>query len=67
MNVGHSRVGDFWDPEAKTWKNLLALRMSLHASNRLNRDLIVASIPWNPATSNNKPLVEDWVNKKEAD
>jgi hypothetical protein len=41
--------------------------MSFHASNRLNRDLIVASIPWNPATSNNKPLVGDWVSKKEAD
>jgi len=30
-------------------------------------DLIVASIPWNPATSNSKPLVGDWVSKKEAD
>jgi hypothetical protein len=41
--------------------------MSSHASNKLNRDLIVASIPWNPTTSNNKPLVGDWVSKKEAD
>ncbi len=67
MNVGHSKVGDFWDLEAKTWKNLSALGMSFHASNRLNTDLIVASIPWDPATSNNKPLVRDWVSKKEAD
>jgi len=67
VNVGHSRVGDFWDPEAKTWKNLSVLGMSFHASNRLNRDLIVASIPWDPTTSNSKPLVGDWVNKKEAD
>jgi len=66
MNAGHSRVGDFWDPEAKTWKNLSALGMSFHASNRLNRDLIVASIPWDPATSNSKPLVGDSVSKKEA-
>ncbi len=59
VNTVHSRVGNFWDPEAKTWKNLLALGMSSHASNRLNRDLIIASIPWDPATSNNKPLVGD--------
>jgi len=67
VNAGHSRVGDFWDPETNSWKNLLALRMSSHASNKLNRDLIVASIPWNSATSSNKPLIGDWVNKKEAD
>jgi len=40
--------------------------MSSHANNKLNRDLIVASIPWNPTTSNSKPLRRDWVNKKEA-
>jgi hypothetical protein len=45
VNAGHSRVGDFWDPEAETWKNLSALGMSSHASNKLNMDLIVASIP----------------------
>jgi hypothetical protein len=67
VNASHSRVGDFWDPEAKTWKNLSVLGMSFHASNRLNRDLIVVSIPWDPTTSNSKPLVGDWVNKKEAD
>jgi len=67
VNAGHYKVGDFWDPKAKTWKNLSALRMSSHASNKLNRDLIVASIPWDPATSNSKPLVGDWVSKKEAD
>ncbi len=67
VKAGHYKVGDFWDPEAKTWKNLSALKMSSHASNKLNRDLIVASIPWDPATSNSKPLVGDWVSKKEAD
>jgi hypothetical protein len=51
VNAGHSRVGDFWDPEAKTWKNLSYLGMSSHASNRLNRDLIVANIPSDLATS----------------
>jgi hypothetical protein len=58
-NAGYSRVGNFWDPEAKTWKNLSALGMSSHASNKLNRDLIVANIPWDLATSNSKPLVRD--------
>jgi hypothetical protein len=59
VNAGHSRVGNFWDPEAKTWKNLSTLGMSSHASNKPNRDLIVASIPWDSATSNSKPLVGD--------
>jgi len=67
VNAGHSKVGNFWDPETNSWKNLSALGMSSHASNKLNRDLIVASIPWNPATSNSKPLIGDWVSKKEAD
>jgi hypothetical protein len=40
--------------------------MSSHASNKLNRDFIVASIPWNPDTSSNKPRIGDWVSKKEA-
>jgi hypothetical protein len=66
-NAGYSRVGNFWDPEAKTWKNLSALGMSSHTSNRLNMDLIVASIPWDPTISNSKPLVGNWVSKKEAD
>ncbi len=67
VNAGFSRVGDFWDPVAKTWKDLSALGVSSHSSNRLNRDLIVASIPWDPATSNSKPLVGDWVNKRGTD
>jgi len=67
VNAGHSKVGDFWDPKANSWKNLSALGMSSHANNKLKRDLIIASIPWNPATSNNKPLIGDWVSKKEAD
>ncbi len=67
VNAGHSRVGNFWDPEAKTWKNLSAFGMSSHASNKLNKDLIIASIPWDPATSNSKPFVGDRVSKKEAD
>jgi hypothetical protein len=41
--------------------------MSFHANNRLNRDFIIASIPWDSATFNSKPLVGDWVSKKEAD
>jgi hypothetical protein len=40
--------------------------MSFHPVNRQNKDLIIASIPWNSATSNNRPQVGDWVNKMEA-
>jgi len=66
-SVGCSRVGDFWDPEEEDWKGLSALEVSFHLINRLNRNLIIASIPWDPATASNKPMVGDWVNKKEAD
>ncbi len=65
-NAGCSRVGDFWDPEAKDWKGLSALGVSFHPANRLNMNLIITSIPWDPATSSNKPMVGDWVSKKEA-
>ncbi len=40
--------------------------MSLHPANRLNRSLIIASIPWDPATITSKLIVRDWVSKKEA-
>jgi hypothetical protein len=62
-----SRVGDFWDPEAKDWKGLSALEVSFHPVKKLNRNLIITGIPWDPATASNKPVVGDWVNKKEAD
>jgi hypothetical protein len=65
-NAGCSRVGDLWDPETKEWKGLSALGVSLHPANRLNRSLIIASIPWDPATTTSKPIVGDWVSKKEA-
>jgi hypothetical protein len=64
-NAGHSRVGDFWDPETKEWKELSALGMSLHSINKSNRELIITSIPWNPASTNDKPREGDWVSKKE--
>ncbi len=63
--AGYSRVGDFWDPEEKEWKGLSALRLSFHQASRRNIDLIIASIPWDPATSSSIPLIGDWINKKE--
>jgi hypothetical protein len=65
-NVGCSRVRDFWDSEEKEWKGLSALGVSFHPINRRNRDLIIASIPWDSTTSNNVPLVGEWISKKEA-
>jgi hypothetical protein len=40
--------------------------VSFHAVNRLNRSLIIANIPWDPATFSDKPKVGDWVGRKEA-
>ncbi len=65
-NAGCSRVKDFWDAEEKEWKGLSALGVSFHPINRRNRDLIIASIPWDPATSNNILSAGEWISKKEA-
>jgi hypothetical protein len=65
-NAGRSRIRDFWDSEEKEWKDLSALGVSFHPSNRRNRDLIIASIPWDPVTSNNVPLAGEWINKRDA-
>ncbi len=65
-NAGCSRVRDFWDSEEKMWKGFSDLGVSFHPSNKRNRDLIITSIPWDPATCNNVPLVGEWINKKEA-
>ncbi len=65
-SAGCSKVRDFWDPESQDWKGLFALGVSFHPINKQNKDLIIASIPWNPATSNSRPQVGDWVSKREA-
>jgi hypothetical protein len=64
-NAGCSRVGNLWDPETKEWKGLSALGVSFHPVNRLNKRRIIAIIPWDPATTTSKPMVGDWVSKKE--
>jgi len=65
-NARCSRVKDFWDSEEKEWKGLSDLGVSFHPSNRRNRNLIIASIPWDPATFNNVPSAGEWISKKEA-
>ncbi len=65
-SVGYTRVRDLWDPELQDWKSLSTLGVSFHPANKQNKDLIIASIPWNPATSNSKSQVGDWVSKREA-
>jgi hypothetical protein len=66
-NAGCSRVRDFWNSEEKVWKGFSDLGVSFHPSNKRNRDLIIASIPWDPATSNNVPLAGEWISKKKPD
>jgi hypothetical protein len=66
-NAERSRIRDFWDSDEENWKDLAALKVSFQSTNRLNRNLIIDSIPWDPATANKKPVVGDWVSKKEYD
>jgi hypothetical protein len=65
-SAGYTKVRDFWDLELQDWKGLSALGVSFHPANRQNKDFIIASIPWNPAISNSRPQVGDWVSKREA-
>jgi hypothetical protein len=67
VNAGHSRIGDFWDSDEEDWKGLSALEMSFHPTNRSNMDLIINSIPWDPATAWKNPEVGEWVDKVESD
>jgi hypothetical protein len=66
MNAGHSRIGDLWDSNEEEWKSLSALEMRFHPTNRSNRDLIINSIPWDPATARKNPEVGEWVGKMES-
>jgi len=66
-NAGCSRIGDFWDSEEENWKGLSAFEVNFHPTNRLNRNLTINSIPWDPATTRKKPVVGEWVSKKESD
>jgi hypothetical protein len=65
-NTRCSRIRDFWDSEEKEWKGLSTLGVSFHPINKRNRDLIIASIPWDPATFNDVPSAGEWIGKKEA-
>jgi hypothetical protein len=63
-NYGCTRIKDLWDSEGRTWKSLHALRVTHHATNRNSRKIIIASIPWNPATYTNRFQAKDWINKR---
>ncbi len=62
-NSGCTRMKDFWDPEGRAWKSFQALRMTYHATNKNNKKIIIASIPWNPTTYTNRFQVRDWISK----
>jgi len=64
-SAGRSRVRDFWDSKEKEWKGLTVLGVSFHPSNKRNRDLIIASIPWDPTTFNDTPSAGEWIGKRE--
>jgi hypothetical protein len=36
--------------EGRTWKSLQAFQMTYHATNKNSKEIIIASIPWNPIT-----------------
>jgi hypothetical protein len=38
--------------------------MTYHTTNMNSKEIIIASIPWNPATYTNRFQVGDWISKK---
>jgi hypothetical protein len=38
--------------------------MTYHITNKNNREIIIANIPWNPATYINRFQARDWISKK---
>jgi hypothetical protein len=46
------------------WKSLPTLEMSSHVTYRTSKDIIISSIPWNPATFPNGFKISDWINNK---
>jgi hypothetical protein len=38
--------------------------MTYHATNRNNREIIIASIPWNPTIYTNRFQAGDWISKR---
>jgi hypothetical protein len=63
-NSGSTRIKDLWDQEGRAWKTFQALRMTYHATNRNNREIIITSIPWNLATYTKRFQAGDWISKR---
>ncbi len=63
-NSGCTRIKDLWDSEGRAWKSLQAFRMTYHATNMNNREIIIVSIPWNLATYTNRFKAGDWISKR---
>jgi hypothetical protein len=53
-NSGCTRIKDLRDPKGRAWKSLQVLRMTYHATNMNSKEIIIANIPWNPATYINR-------------
>jgi hypothetical protein len=63
-NFSYTKIKNLWDLEGRAWKSLQALWMTYHATNRNNKEIIIASIPWNPATYTNRFQAGDWISKR---
>jgi hypothetical protein len=63
-NSGCTRIKNLWDQEGRAWKSLQALRMTYHATNMNNKEIIIANIPWNPVTYTKRFQAGDWISKR---
>jgi hypothetical protein len=63
-NSSYIQIKDLWDPEGRAWKSFQALWMTYHTTDRISREIIISSIPWNPATYTKHFQVGDWISKR---
>ncbi len=64
VKVGCTRIRDLCDHADREWKSLLALEMTSHITNQINKDIIISSNPWNMDAFPNGFKIGDWINIK---
>jgi hypothetical protein len=64
--VGCTKIKDLWDWEDREWKSLLTLGMNSHIINRINKNIIISNIPWNPVAFPSRFQTGNWISTKVA-
>lgn len=64
--AGCTKIKDLWDWEDREWKSLPTLGMNSHIINRINKNIIISNIPWNPIAFPSRFQTSNWISTKVA-